>query len=347
VLHFTAPMLGWLSYVAAALITGCLLYSVILWGRLVLEAWEEKRVWAVFLVVFPVVAIAATWFVSPAFAFLILLGLVVIFAHRVMTLWMGSHRPKAAILAGGFGLSLLLVTSVLLVPGPPGIGEPGGIARPLGIERPPNIGTPGFAPMSPYVPDIIKQDCQHLVEGQLVFAPLATMRQGEGCLVSARLGRGTDTNIRSGLDGGTFIIENTKVSCMVSMTLDSQEASAFKIENSPTGRPDEQFLLPNQFAEWNWHVTPLKHGVLHLLLYVTPVLYVDGIGRGLKLIPQPPRVIKVTPDYLYQFWSVVSANWAVSGTVFTAVIIPLVIWLTTRFKRRRDANRRRRPAGFV
>jgi hypothetical protein len=30
---------------------------------------------------------------------------------------------------------------------------------------------------------------------------------------------------------------------------------------------------------------------LHLLLYVTPMLYVDGIGEDLKQFKQPPRII--------------------------------------------------------
>jgi hypothetical protein len=88
---------------------------------------------------------------------------------------------------------------------------------------------------------VLKNDRQKLVAGQLVFVPAATMRQGNGYMVSARLSRGADALITSGLDGKGTVIENTLVSCMVSMSLDSEEHNAFKIENMPAGRNDELY----------------------------------------------------------------------------------------------------------
>lgn len=195
--------------------------------------------------------------------------------------------------------------------------------------------------------DVVKEDCQRLVEGQLVFAPAATMRQGKPNLVSARLSRGTDTKITSGLDGKGVIIENTKVSCMVSMTLDSQEPSAFKIENIPGGRKDDQILLQNTYTQWDWRVTPVKSGTLHLLLYVTPMLYVDGVGQGLKQFPQPPRIITVSPDRVYAVEHFVFGNWTVWGMILTAIILPLFIWGVKRFEGWRDKKTlAKKVAGF-
>lgn len=171
------------------------------------------------------------------------------------------------------------------------------------------------------IPDVLKEDCQRLVEGQLVFAPSVTMRQGSPYPVSARLSRGTDARITTGLDGKAIVIQNTLVSCMVSMTLDSQEPSAFKFENIPSGRKDEQILLANAYTQWDWRVTPLKSGTLRLLLYVTPMLYVDGVGQGLKQFPQPPRVITVSPDYVFVIENLVIGHWEVSGTLLTAIIV--------------------------
>lgn len=197
------------------------------------------------------------------------------------------------------------------------------------------------------IPEVVKKDCQHLVEGELVFAPLATMRQGKPYIVSARLSRGNVTNITSGLDKGTIIIETTQVSCMVSMALDSQESRGFRIENVPEGRKDEQILLPNTFSQWDWRATPLKHGTLHLLLYVTPTIYVDGVGQGLLQFPQSPRLITVLPDYVFEIESFAVANWAIWATLITVIFVPLFLWLIRKFKSVREEKRHRHSAGFA
>jgi len=201
-------------------------------------------------------------------------------------------------------------------------------------------------PVQKPIPDVIKQDCQRLVEGQLVFAPSATMRQGKPSVVSARLSRGSDTKILSGLEGNSFVIENTQVSCLVTLKLDSQEDHAFKIDNVPAGRKDEQILLPNKFTQWDWRVTPLKSGVLHLLLYVTPILYVDGVGQGLKAFPQQPRVITVSPDRVYAVWTILVAHWAIWSVLLTAIILPSLYFVARRIKKWYD-DRAKGPIGFA
>jgi hypothetical protein len=167
------------------------------------------------------------------------------------------------------------------------------------------------------------------------------MRQGKSYPLFARLSRGTDTKILAGLDGSSFVIENAQVSCKVKLRLESQEDHAFKIEQ----RQDEQLLLPNKFAQWDWMVTPQKSGVLHLLLYVTPMLYVDGIGWGLTDVQQPPRVITVSPDYWYAFWTSLEAHWAIWSVLLTAIILPLLYWLGKKLNDWR-ADRAKGPAGF-
>ena len=42
-------------------------------------------------------------------------------------------------------------------------------------------------PTIPPVPDVIKSECQELVEGQLAFRPIATMRQGKEEMSSAEI----------------------------------------------------------------------------------------------------------------------------------------------------------------
>jgi hypothetical protein len=181
-------------------------------------------------------------------------------------------------------------------------------------------------PTDPSVPEILKQDCQKLVDGQLLFEPSQTMHEGQSYLVFARLSRNPGVNITEGLQGSRFVIVKETVSCTVSMTLDAEEPEAFKIEKVPASRKDEQVLQANRYSQWDWRVTPTKQGQLHLLLFVTPILYVDGMGEQLKQFKQPPRVITVTPDYWYETRTFLKANWAIISGLLTAILIPLFLW---------------------
>ena len=179
----------------------------------------------------------------------------------------------------------------------------------------------------PDVPEILKQDCQKLVEGQLLFEPFKTMRQGKPYLVFARLTRAPGINIAEGLNSSEFAVVTEKVSCRVAMQLAPEEPAAFTIQEVPTGRRTDQFLEPDKFSQWDWRVTPEKHGTLHLLLYVTPMLYVEGINEPLpKNFGTPPKVITVTPDYLYELKTFVKENWMIISVLLTAVFIPLFLW---------------------
>jgi hypothetical protein len=178
-------------------------------------------------------------------------------------------------------------------------------------------------------PEIAKKDCQQLIDGVLLFKPSTTMRQGHPYLVFARLSRNSGVNITEGLDDSQFVIVKQTVSCKVSMSLDSEEPSAFTIEKMPLDRKDDQVLEPNKFSQWDWRVTPKKHGPLHLLLYVTPMLYVDGVGEGLKQFKQPPRIITVMPDYWYESGAFLKGNWPILSGLLTAVFIPLFLWFRT------------------
>ncbi len=175
------------------------------------------------------------------------------------------------------------------------------------------------------VPEVVKRDCQNLVDGQLLFEPSEKMRQGQSYPVFARLTRNSSVKITEGLNASDFVVVNEKVSCEVSMTVGSEEQEAFLIEDQPAGK-DTQVLEPKSFTEWDWRVTPQKHGTLHLLLWVAPMLYVDGIGQTLKIFKQPARVITVTPDYWYECTTFLNYHWAVLSTVLTAILIPLSLW---------------------
>jgi len=172
------------------------------------------------------------------------------------------------------------------------------------------------------------------------------MHQGESKIVSARLSRGTDATITQGLDSGV-VIQNTQVSCMVSLKLSSQEDGAFAVANIPDGRSDEQILRADHYAQWDWRVTPLKAGTLHLLLYVTPMLYVDGVGQGRNEFPQSPRLITVTPDRIYEAGQFCNAHWVALSTLLTVIVIPLVVWGYGKWTARRAAEKdKKKIVGF-
>jgi len=89
----------------------------------------------------------------------------------------------------------------------------------------------------------------------------------------------------------------------------------------------------------------VRSGVLHLLLYVSPMLYVDGVGSALQEIPQTSRVITVSPDYLFEIWHLISVYWPIWAVILTAIIIPLGLWLKGKLSEWRNA-RDQSPVGF-
>jgi hypothetical protein len=330
------------SYVPWILSAVCITCAVVWWGLRIGGAWDGPgRRRAVLLLLIPVATLIISRVVAVAtFRFALLFGVIAALAHMAIAIWEKPHRVYASILASLFVLAVADSTFVFLIP------EDEHAATEVNADVAADASDAAATAPDEIIPDVLKQDCQHLVEGQLVFTPETTMRQGKDYSVSARLSRGNDANITSGLDKGTVVVENAKVSCMVSMALDSEEADAFKVENVPAGRAAEQILRPSTFAQWDWHVTPLKSGVLHLLLYVTPMLYVDGVGRGLQQFPQTPRVITVSPDYSYIIWNSIRTNWAIWGTILTVIVVPLLLWLVGNLKARLDRQSARKPAGF-
>jgi hypothetical protein len=56
------------------------------------------------------------------------------------------------------------------------------------------------------------------------------------------------------------------------------------------------------------------------------MLYVDGIGEETKQFRQPPRVITVSPDYVYESGVFLKENWAIVSGLLTLVVIPVFLW---------------------
>jgi hypothetical protein len=184
----------------------------------------------------------------------------------------------------------------------------------------------------------VQEDCRRLVNGQLLFYPQASMWQGTPYIVSARLSRGTDPLILGGWTPGSKL-EQTLVSCMASLTLDSQEPDAFIIQEIPKGRSADQALVSGKFAQWDWRVTPKHYGMLHLLLYVTPTIYIDNLGAGVKQLPQQPRVISVKASYLYVAEATMLDHPTFSSGVFTLVVVPIYLWGFKAYSRWREDRR--------
>lgn len=205
-------------------------------------------------------------------------------------------------------------------------------------------------PAPPDVPDFVKTECEKLVAGQLAFAPIAKMQQGKTEIISARLARGVDPLItHDWTDGSKITVENTPASCQASITLMPVEQGDFRIERKwpPEKADPKQPVYKNKYTPWEWWVTPLRHGVLKLQLYVTPYIVIDGIGVSGKGFPQQPRSITVTADYVFEVKYSIVKHWAIWSVFITVILTPLCVWIFNKIVEIRKNRRGSRPAGFV
>jgi hypothetical protein len=213
------------------------------------------------------------------------------------------------------------------------------------LRRRPHL--PDLGSARGHLDEVAKKDCTQLVDGLLLFEPSKTMRTGQWYSIFARLTRSPGIDILQGLDGSRFTVVKQRVSCEVSMNLDSEEAGAFAIEKVPADRKDEQLLIQGSASQWDWRVQPHKHGTLHLLLYVSPILYVDGIGERLREFREPPKIITVTPDYVYETGVFLKENWTIISVLLVAVFIPLFLWFRRKIIDRFGKDSKKKPFGFV
>lgn len=186
--------------------------------------------------------------------------------------------------------------------------------------------------------EIHMEDCVHLVEGQLLFQPETSMKEGVTYQVFARMTRNPNVNIAKGLNASDIRIETTKASCNVSMYLKSGEPDAFDIDPKADA-PIQHLIEANGYTQWDWTVTPTKSGQHHLLLYVTPLLWVQGINQwGNEGFPQAPRLISVKIDYWYASKNVILKYSAIWLVLLTALALPSLnkarVWLVVAWHAR-------------
>jgi hypothetical protein len=224
--------------------------------------------------------------------------------------------------------------------------SPVATGRPMSPERPGTQSPPHRFPHGPGPPlpseptlEAARHTCENLVDGMVLFKPDTQMRQGQTYQVFARVSRKPGVDIRNGLDS-SFTVESVSVSCKVEVRLDSQESNAFQIDKLPADRQDAQMLVADTYTQWDWRVMPKKHGTLHLLLYVTPILYFNGSKEsGTKNFDQPAKVITVRPDYWFEAKTFVTTNWAVLSGLGT-LLVTVGGWLIAKRKARAEKNKR-------
>lgn len=191
--------------------------------------------------------------------------------------------------------------------------------------------------------EIRMEDCVHLVEGQLLFQPETSMKEGVTYQVFARMTRNPNVNIAKGLNSSDIRIETTKASCNVSMYLKSGEPDAFDIDPKADA-PIQHLIEANSYTQWDWTVTPKRCGQHHLLLYVTPLLWVQGINQwGNEGFPQAPRLISVKIDYWYASKNLIVNYWAIWTVVLTALALPLLnkarVWAVAAWRARAEKGK--------
>jgi hypothetical protein len=174
------------------------------------------------------------------------------------------------------------------------------------------------------------------------------MKEGQPYRVFARIARDQNVNIAKDLDLGTIRIDSAQVSCQVSMELQGQEPEAFEV-SPPSGTPYLQFIDKTDFTEWQWRVIPKRSGTLHLLLKVMPYVYVEGVNEWMKKdFNEPPRVITVQADRMFELKNLIVKYWFIWSVLLTVILVPAGIagwkWIKDAVK---TAREKRKARGFA
>src|ERR1035437_3811621 len=124
------------------------------------------------------------------------------------------------------------------------------------------------------------------------------MDQGQSYMVKAKLQRKKPVAPLVKTEDGREIREVT-VACKVEVLLESSEDGAFDIRAVPAGTTFQRVDV-DSFTQWDWRVTPLQSGELHLLLFVVPAQSESPADLE-KQFEQPPITIIVKSRPLYGF----------------------------------------------
>ena len=152
---------------------------------------------------------------------------------------------------------------------------------------------------------------------------------------------GSPAMIEVVLGGGKTFIELVSILESAGKTEGQRIQVAERMEAKLTGSsfeinantPEVQLISTTQITQWQWEVKAKQIGHQKLYLSLNALLSVNGKDTK-KSIRTFQREISVRVTSAAGAWAFVEIYWAYISVIFTAVIIPLIIYL---FKRRRKA----------
>lgn len=139
----------------------------------------------------------------------------------------------------------------------------------------------------------LEEEIEHLSIGKILFNPPEEMIERIKERVEVRISQNIAEDLAQGLKGrGIPQIEAINISTVMTADL---SGDTFKIKSlSKTEQP----VLPSEYAQWEWDVTPQKSGQQVLQLSISASIYLDRFGEKKKSLPVMEKEIfvKVNPE---------------------------------------------------
>jgi hypothetical protein len=159
---------------------------------------------------------------------------------------------------------------------------------------------PTITPAEQYVEDVVSS----LKPGQIMFNPPQEMTAGVKERVEVRISKDLQDNITAGLTGrGTPQKANISVGTFMTVNLTGDNFEITELSNK------EQLVTGDRLAEWDFDVTPLKHGDQNLELRATiRIMLPDGKVEHIDH-PVFDRRIKVNVNPVYSINTFIGENW--------------------------------------
>jgi hypothetical protein len=183
---------------------------------------------------------------------------------------------------------------------------------------------------------MIRNEEQKLHESKIVFNPPAEMQEQKTEIIQARISfEEIGAALAQGLQGpGKPQEESLKVSEVMKVTL-TGDRNAFLIQN--IGEED-QVVAGKQYAQWEWHVTPLQSGDQKLTLTATAKIFLPGRGEKPIYHKTLEKPIIVQVDRWYASKQFIANNWQ---WLWAVVVVPAagLLWGLRRKKSRRAGFR--------
>lgn len=205
-------------------------------------------------------------------------------------------------------------------------------AGPTSAPLAPTQPAPTTEPESVTLARLVQETLAGMEVGQILYNPPTEMRVGEAERVEVRIGPEEVAGFTEGLEGGGEpIVESLPISTFMKVRLSGESFTITPLTS------EEQVVIPGDFSEWIWEVTPQRAGEHRLYVTVTARVKLAGYGEEQKDLEVIERTVQVQVDPGSALLDFVERNgeWLVP-----AVLLPLFLALGRVLMRRLRGNRR-------